>query len=100
MQKITTIWPDGSLIAGESWRDVEEQLRARQWQKYSVGQLRREMRRRAEVWSGEGTEVRVSSAEAMFRDLEASGMIRIEIEEGGDDDGRRSGRSQTDRTDA
>lgn len=89
--KITTIWPDGTLITGPSWRDLEEQLRSRQWQRYSVGQLRREMRRRAEIWSGEGTQVRVSSARDLFRDLEACGMIRVEIEEGDDADGRRAG---------
>jgi hypothetical protein len=86
-QRISSLWPDGTLIMAVSWHDLEEQVRARQWHKYSVGQFRREMRRRALLWSN--THVSVKSAEALFRGLESAGMVRLDVsedEEGGDAD--------------
>ena len=76
---ISTIWPDGTLIEARNWHELEEQVRVRQWHKFSVGQFRNEMRRRAEVWAG--VRISIRSAEALFRGLENCGMVRIEVED-------------------
>ena len=79
--RITTIWPDGTMIDARTWHELEEQVRLRQWHKFSVGQFRAEMRRRAEIWAG--VRISIKSSEALFRGLESCGMVRIEVE--GDD---------------
>lgn len=76
--RITSIWPDGTLIQARNWHELEEQVRLRQWHKYSTGQFRAEMRRRAEIWAGQRISIR--TAERMFRGLEACGMVRLEVE--------------------
>lgn len=76
--RVVSLWPDGSIISGEGWQELEDTLRARQWHHYNRNAFRREMRRRAELWSG--AKIPVSSAEAMLRGLEQAGMCRLEVE--------------------
>jgi len=53
MKTISLIWPDGSIVSGRTFAEVEEALRASQWQTYpSRRAFRREMRKRADLWSG------------------------------------------------
>lgn len=50
---IEVVWPDGSILAGASYREVEDALRATQWTSYRTRRaFREEMRRRAGLWSG------------------------------------------------
>lgn len=72
---IETIWPDGTVVSGNDWPDLEQSLRCQQWHKYSRNGFRREMRRRAKLWAGE--KLATKTAEAMFLDLQRLGMCRI-----------------------
>lgn len=52
-KRINLIWPDGSIVSGATFAEVEEALRATQWHTYkSRRAFRREMRHRAELVSG------------------------------------------------
>lgn len=54
MKTISLIWPDGSIVTGASYAEVEDALRATQWHTYrSRREFRREMRRRAALWAGQ-----------------------------------------------
>ena len=47
------IFPDGTIVTGRTFQELEEALRASQWRPYkSRRAFRREMRRRAAAWSG------------------------------------------------
>lgn len=81
--RITSIWPDGSCITAKSWRDLEDQVRARQWHKMSRNELRRTLRERTRTMTGH--EISVRSAEQMFRDMEAADLVRLEVREEDDD---------------
>jgi len=53
MKTVSLIWPDGTLVSGRSYAEVEDALRASQWTTYpSRRAFRREMRKRATMWSG------------------------------------------------
>lgn len=53
MKRINLIWPDGSIVSGATFAEVEEALRATQWHTFkSRREFRREMRSRAALWSG------------------------------------------------
>lgn len=91
MPKITSLWPDGTIIQASDWHGLEQEVRGRQWHKYGTNEFRREMRRRAQLWAN--VTIPVSSAERMFRALEGAGMVRLDVdEEGGGDDGDDSAR--------
>lgn len=50
---IELLFPDGTVVTGESWAEVERALRASQPYVYkSRREFRADMRHRAEVWSG------------------------------------------------
>ena len=52
-KRISLIWPDGSIVSGSTYAELEDALRASQWDTYPNRRaFRREMRKRAEVWSG------------------------------------------------
>ena len=80
MKVINLIWPDGTIISGRSFAEVEEALRASQWHTFgSRREFRQEMRRRAEIWSGRRTKpVLYQTPRAFIYHLVASGMCMIE----------------------
>jgi hypothetical protein len=46
-QRINLIWPDGSIVSGATFAEVEEALRATQWHTFKTRrEFRREMRGR------------------------------------------------------
>lgn len=50
---IQLLFPDGTLVRGSTWREVEDQLRAQQWTVFaSRRKFRREFARRAILWGG------------------------------------------------
>lgn len=74
---IELIWPNGEITTGKTWREAEEAARAAQWSPYKTrSEFRREMRRRAEVWSGERVKTGGSS-EAFMRGLGEVNMFMI-----------------------
>lgn len=83
---VSATWPDQSVTEGDGWNDLEGRLRGSQWSKYSVHGFRREMQRRARLWSG--SLVSIGSSEEMFRDLERAGMLRLDVE--GEENARHS----------
>lgn len=53
MKRLNLIWPDGSIVSGASFAELEEALRATQWHTFKTRrQFRREMRRRADLMTG------------------------------------------------
>ena len=51
--RITVIWGNGDITTGDTWREVEDNIRASQWDTYgSREEFRTEMRHRAYMWSG------------------------------------------------
>ena len=82
--KISAIWPDGVMTIGSSWTELEDALRAQQWRDYTVDQFRFDMRRRAGILAHldgrEAPDISTQSARRLFRDLEACGMLRLEVE--------------------
>ncbi len=81
MKRISLIWPDGSIVTGSSFAEVEEQLRATQWSTYSTRRaFRREMRRRAALWSGRNVSKPIAwqTPKGFIYTLVNSGMCMIE----------------------
>lgn len=76
MARIETIWPDGSIVAGSSYREVEDKLRADQWTTVSRRRFREEMRDRAERWSGTRPPRRRTSR-GFVRSLADAGLCMI-----------------------
>lgn len=78
---ISLIWPDGSIVSGSSFAEVEDALRASQWQTYdSRREFRREMRKRAALWSGRGVSKPVSwqTSRGFVMTLVNSGMCMLD----------------------
>jgi hypothetical protein len=74
------IFPDGSIVSGRTFQDLEGALRASQWQPFkSRREFRREMRRRAALWSGRHTKpVLYQTPKAFIYSLINSGMCMLE----------------------
>jgi hypothetical protein len=52
-QRINLIWPDGSIVSGATFAEVEEALRATQWHTFKTRrEFRREMRARIALMTG------------------------------------------------
>lgn len=69
-------WPDGTMTEAPTAREVLEDIRAQQWRGYSALGFRRQLARRARVWSG--TRVRPwASAATFLQDLERAKMLQI-----------------------
>lgn len=81
MQRINLIWPDGSIVSGATFAEVEEALRASQWRTYPNRRaFRREMRRRAEAWSGRRNKpVLYQTPKAFIYSLVHADLCMIEI---------------------
>lgn len=78
---IELIFPDGEVVTGTTFRETENALRASQWNSYpSRRAFRREMRRRAILWSGKRTVMffPVRTSKLFLRSLAKVGMFRIE----------------------
>lgn len=76
----TVIFADGSMISGESWKDLELALRTESWNPSGKSEFREEMARRAWNWSRTAV-VTDRTARALFESLEAAGMLTIVEEE-------------------
>lgn len=50
---LNLIFPDGTIVTGKTYAELETALRAGQWRTYaSRREFRQEMRKRAALWSG------------------------------------------------
>lgn len=50
---LSLLWPDGSLTTARTFRELEDAVRAGQWEEYPTRRaFRAEMRRRANLWTG------------------------------------------------
>lgn len=79
---ITLLWPDGKITTGATWEDVEDAVRAAQWHTFKTRrEFRREMRRRAEVWSGEKPRRGARTSEAFMRSIGELGLFMVMEEE-------------------
>lgn len=74
---VRAIWPDGHMDEAPTYRELETAIREEQWHTYSRLGFRREMAKRAKVWSG----VRIrwtGRAWSFLRELERAGLLRLE----------------------
>lgn len=72
----TVLWPNGDMHSAPTWGKLLRQLRKTQWHRWTPWGFRREMGRRAELWSGERINTH-GSAEQLFRELERVGALRV-----------------------
>lgn len=81
MRRLNLIWPDGTIVTGRTFAELEEALRASQWTPYKTRrEFRREMRRRAGVWTGRRPKpVVYQTPKAFIYQLVNSGMCMLEI---------------------
>lgn len=79
-KRINLIWPDGSIVSGATFAEVEEALRATQWHTFQTRRaFRREMRKRAVVWSGRQSKpVLYQTPKAFIYSLVHAGLCMIE----------------------
>jgi hypothetical protein len=79
--RINLIWPDGSIVSGDTFAEVEEALRATQWNTYkSRREFRREMRRRAMLLTGRANKpVLYQTPKAFIYTLVNAELCMIEI---------------------
>jgi hypothetical protein len=77
---LNLIFPDGTLVSGRTYLELEDALRASQWTPYkSRREFRQEMRRRAEIWSGRKSKpVFRQTHKAFINHLTNSGMCMLE----------------------
>lgn len=78
---IRLVWPDGSIVSGETYREVEDALRASQWHTYRTRRaFRAEMRRRARLWDGRPvpTPLAPQSSRAFIQTLVDAGMCLLD----------------------
>lgn len=81
MKRISLIWPDGAIVSGATYAELENALRASQWTTYpSRRAFRREMRTRAAIWSGRRVAKPIAwqTPKAFIWTLVNSGMCMIE----------------------
>lgn len=80
---LNLIWPDGTIVTATTYLELEDALRASQWQPFkSRREFRREMRRRAAVWTGRPPKpVLYQTSKAFIYQLVNSGMCMLEVTE-------------------
>lgn len=78
---LNLIWPDGTIVTGRTFAELEDALRASQWTAYKTRrEFRQELRRRAAVWSGRrGKPVIYQTPKAFIYHLVNSGMCMLEV---------------------
>jgi hypothetical protein len=77
---LNLIWPDGSIVTGATFRELEDALRASQWHTFETRrEFRHELRRRAAIYSGKPMEkVRRQSSKQFIFSLVHSGVCMLE----------------------
>ena len=81
--RITLVWPDGTITTGETYREVEDAVRAAQWVTYPTRHaFRQDMRRRAAVWSGFNAPRLSYTPKDFINTLAAAGMFLVATEQG------------------
>ena len=84
---VQVIFPDGSLIEGESYRAVEDRYRAAQFASYRTrAGFRAAIRRRAKLWSATeiGHTYRPETSREFIRSLADAGLCVINEAEAGE----------------
>lgn len=79
---LNLIFPDGSIVSGKTYAELEEALRASQWHTFKTRrEFRREMRARAAVWDGARYRKPIiyQTPRAFIYHLVDSGMCMLEV---------------------
>ena len=79
--RITVMWDDGEMTTGDTWREVEDNIRASQWHTFASREdFRTEMRYRCYSWSGEFPNAANSSKE-FINSLAELGMFLVVVDD-------------------
>ena len=79
--RITVMWDNGEMTTGATWREVEDNMRAAQWQTFPTREdFRTEMRHRAYQWGGEFPAFSTSSKE-FINSLADLGMFLVVVDD-------------------
>ena len=83
MKQLNLIFPDGSIVTGASYAELEEALRATQWHAFNTRRdFRREMRKRAALWTGRPSKpILYQTPKGFIHQLINSGMCMLEVVE-------------------
>lgn len=78
---LNLIFPDGTIVTGRTFQDLEDALRASQWKPYkSRRAFRQDMRRRAANWSGRSQKpVLYQTPKAFIYTLINADMCMLEV---------------------
>lgn len=75
-------YPGGGRISAPTWPELEDAIRADQFYTYnSKEEFRNDMKRRAELWSGEEIDV-TGSAQDFIWELSRARLLEVEVEPG------------------
>jgi hypothetical protein len=81
--KYTVLWPNGEVVTGASYEELEDAVRATQWSTYdSREEFRNEMLTRAKVWSGKVV-LNVKTSEELILGLRDVNMFMLFTEDAG-----------------
>lgn len=75
-------FPDGAIFVAETWIALEDALMRDLWMPSEPAEFRRVMNARSKVWSGRRLNLE-ARAELFFLELEKSGMLTINNNNGG-----------------
>jgi hypothetical protein len=77
---IILTWPDGSTTTGASFPEVEAAIRAEQWHTFVTRRgFRREMYRRARLWSGREPSHLPRTSEQFVKALVSVKFFKLEV---------------------
>ena len=77
---IEAMFPDGKIVRGATYRECEDAMRAAEWTVFgSRRAFRREMRRRAVLWTGCKVSFRpCRTSKGFLNQLANAGLVRID----------------------
>lgn len=77
---LNLIWPDGSIVTGATYRELEDALRASQWHDFGTRrEFRAELRHRAAIYTGKPfPPIQFQTSKQFIHSLVHSGICMLE----------------------
>jgi hypothetical protein len=81
-KEISILWANGEITTGDSWKEIEENIRACQWHTYSSqSEFRKSMLNRARIVSG-NEPTSVNTSKQFIQRLAEHNMFLIYVSDG------------------